>query len=361
METVALDSKFWRGKKVLLTGHTGFKGSWLSLWLEKLGAHVTGYALPPPTRPSLFELAQIDAGLQSVIGDIRDLPKLKEAMQTGVPEIILHLAAQSLVHESYASPVETFATNVMGTVNVLEAARACASVRAIVIVTSDKCYQNRERQRPYREVDPMGGHDPYSASKGAAELATAAYRSSFFSAKAGGARSAVATARAGNVIGGGDWAADRLIPDIVRAARRGEAALIRHPRAIRPWQHVLEPLYGYMLLAEKLYQAGDHYAAAWNFGPSEQECRSVEWLATRFLEIWDEGPAWEQSDAGRLHEAGILKLDSSKAHELLGWHPRLKIEDAIDWTATWYKQWTKSANMRAVTLSQIERFERIEA
>jgi len=348
---------FWSSKRVFVTGHTGFKGGWLCLWLESLGAKVTGYSLPAPTKPNLFELAQVASGVDSVLADIRDLPRLTESMVAANPEIVFHLAAQPLVRASYTAPIETFATNVMGTVHVLESARRCRSARAVVVVTSDKCYENREWVWAYREDEAMGGHDPYSASKGCAELVTAAYRCSYFGTGTGGGRAEVASARAGNVIGGGDWADDRLVPDIVRAIGRGEPARIRNPGAVRPWQHVLEPLNGYLTLAQRLYESSIGFASGWNFGPWESDTRSVEWLTRRIVERWGEGAGWEREGSAQPHEANVLKLDSAKAHALLGWRPRLDLEAALDWTVSWYKAQSKSADMRTVTLDQIKRFQ----
>lgn len=348
---------FWRDRRVFLTGHTGFKGGWLTLWLESLGARVTGYSLEAPTRPSLFELARVGSGVRSIIGDIRDLARLAREMAAADPEVILHLAAQPLVRASYDAPVETFTTNVLGTVNVLEAARACRSLKSIVIVTSDKCYENREWVWPYRENEALGGYDPYSASKGCAELATAAYRRSFFLDADGGARPGIATARAGNVIGGGDWAADRLIPDIVRSTAERKPVRIRNPGAVRPWQHVLEPLRGYLALAEKLAADPGGASGAWNFGPWDSDARPVEWVTRTIVDLWGDGARWER-DAGRqVHEAHLLKLDSAKARAGLGWRPRLNLAEALAWTVAWYKAHAAAGDMRTETLQQIRRYE----
>ncbi|WP_313617851.1 CDP-glucose 4,6-dehydratase, partial [Rhizobium sp.] len=292
MEDLGVNISFWRGKRVLLTGHTGFKGSWLSLWLQNLGAHVTGFALPPPTSPSLFEATGVADGMTSLIGDIRDLEALKNAVRTADPEIVIHMAAQPLVRYSYVNPVETFSTNVMGVVNLLEAVRESQKIRAVVNVTTDKCYENREWPWGYRENEPMGGYDPYSSSKACAELVTAAYRRSYFTTPSNGHRVAVATARAGNVIGGGDWAKDRLIPDIVYAFSQGVPASIRNPQAIRPWQHVLESLRGYLILAENLFEHGDEFAEAWNFGPNDDDAKPVSWITERMAELWGNEASW---------------------------------------------------------------------
>ncbi|MDP3284513.1 MAG: CDP-glucose 4,6-dehydratase [Desulfobacterales bacterium] len=351
---------FFQGKKVFITGHTGFKGSWLSLWLHKLGAQVTGYALDPPTNPSLFKLCRIDELINSVIADIRDLEHLKESLQHARPEIVIHMAAQPLVRDSYAMPVDTFAVNVMGTVNLLEAVRSCDSVKSVVVVTTDKVYENREWLRPYREDEPLGGYDPYSSSKACAELVTAAYRSSFFSrlpTPGFPLQTSIATARAGNVIGGGDWGKDRLIPDCIRALLSGDMVRIRNPHAIRPWQHVLEPLSGYLLLARRLYEEGFLYAEAWNFGPDDIDERPVEWVVRRLCEKWGV-PGLYQIDGGvHHHEAGYLKLDSSKARSKLGWTPVWSLEAAIDETVEWTKAYNNGKNVRNICLNQITQYE----
>ena len=348
---------FWRGKRVLLTGHTGFKGGWLSLWLQEMGAEVTGLALPAPTTPSLFEVARVGERMTSVLGDIRDLELVSAVFATCRPEIVFHLAAQPLVRYSYGAPVETYATNVMGTVHVLEAARQTAGVRAIVNITSDKCYENREWPWGYRENDPMGGYDPYSNSKGCAELVAAAYRNSYFN-PAEHARHgvALATARAGNVIGGGDWAADRLIPDILRAIEAGYPVNIRSPHAIRPWQHVLEPLHGYLTLAEKLHDEGSAYAEGWNFGPSDDDAKPVQWIVEHLTRAWGEGAAWQLDTQPQPHEAHYLKLDCSKARMQLGWQPRWNLARALHSIIDWHKAMRQHADMRAICLSQIAEY-----
>lgn len=370
MENLGVNPNFWRDKRVLLTGHTGFKGAWLSLWLQSLGARVTGYSLAPPTQPSLFELARISDGMRSVTGDVRDLEGLSRCLAESRPEIVLHMAAQSLVRRSYTNPVETYETNVMGTVNLLEAVRrAGGDVRAVVVVTTDKCYENREWVWGYREIDPMGGHDPYSNSKGCAELVTAAYRNSFFGTGAGGRASArVASARAGNVIGGGDWAEDRLLPDMFRALLEGRAVVVRNPAATRPWQHVLEPLGGYMLLAERLCgDDGARYAEGWNFGPREEDARPVAWVVGRVGELWKADGAlsgragdsvWTKDErGGHPHEARYLKLDCSKARQELGWRPRWPLEDGLRATVEWYRAYGRGADVRAVVLNQISSYQ----
>lgn len=358
MEGVVMQSTtFWRGKKVLVTGHTGFKGSWLTLWLQALGAKVTGYALAPDTTPNLFELARVADGIDSVISDIRDRHAVLNAMKAASPEIVIHMAAQPLVRESYASPVETYETNVMGTVHVLEAVRHVPGVKSVVIVTTDKCYENHEWEWGYRENEAMGGYDPYSSSKGCAELVTAAYRRSFFNPSTYATHGvAIASARAGNVIGGGDWATDRLIPDIMRAIMREERVRIRSPHAIRPWQHVLEPLSGYLLLAEKLYSEQSRYAEAWNFGPNDADARPVQAIVERLTSQWGDGASWALDGDEHPHEATFLKLDCSKARNRLGWQPRWNLERALDEIVAWYKAAARQEDMRAVTLKQIDQF-----
>ncbi|HEY3599564.1 MAG TPA: CDP-glucose 4,6-dehydratase [Paraburkholderia sp.] len=359
---MVISSAFWRGRRVFVTGHTGFKGSWLCLWLERLGARVTGFALDAPTHPALFEAAQVAAGLTHIAGDVRDATRLRSAMEAARPDVVFHLAAQSLVRQSYLEPVETYATNVMGTVHLLDAVRHVSSVRAVVNVTSDKCYENREIMRGYLESDALGGHDPYSNSKGCAELVTAAYRQSFFDAAGDGARTAVATARAGNVIGGGDWATDRLVPDLLRAADRGEPAIVRRPQAVRPWQHVLEPLAGYLALAERLHEEGSRFAGPWNFGPVADDIRPVEEIAAALLSALGEGTFVVQQEAGAPHEAGLLLLDAGKARAQLGWDTLLKLDEALRWIAEWHRTVRSGASARTITLAQIERYEaRIDA
>lgn len=348
---------FWQEKRVLITGHTGFKGSWLALWLQILGADLLGYALKPSTQPNLFELAQVAEGMRSVLANIQDLHSLQEVLLDYRPEIVFHLAAQPLVRESYNNPVETYATNVMGAVNVLEAVRNIDSVRAVVNVTSDKCYENREWFWGYRENEPMGGYDPYSSSKGCAELVTAAYRNSFFNPDHYlEHRVAIATARAGNVIGGGDWAADRLLPDILNSWLAGKPVIIRNPQAIRPWQHVLEPLNGYLSLAKHLYEKGPAFNGAWNFGPNESDVKPVAWVVEQLAARWPGKVKWTQDNSIQPHEAVCLKLDSSKAQTQLDWQPKLGLETALTWIVDWTKSFQAEANMREVTKSQITGF-----
>jgi CDP-glucose 4,6-dehydratase len=344
---------FWRGKRIFLTGHTGFKGSWLSLWLESLGASTTGYALAPPTQPNLYDLANVKSGMESILGDILDLDHLRRVIQRQRPEVVFHLAAQSLVRRSYDDPVGTYATNVLGTANILEAVRGVPSVRAVVVVTSDKCYENCEAPWGYRETDRLGGDDPYSSSKASAELVTAAYRKSFFTARNCEAMTGVASARAGNVIGGGDWAADRLIPDAMRAALEGKELLIRHPLAIRPWQHVLDPLCGYLTLAEKLWQHPERFSESWNFGPEESQACSVSTVLERLRELWGPGISWRFDDNSHPYEAQYLELDCSKAKAELGWEPQWNLKSALEATVQWYKAHQSCQDMRSVALEQI--------
>ncbi len=346
-------SGFWQGKKVFVTGHTGFKGGWLSLWLQSHGAEVFGYALNPPTTPNLFTVARISESLAcSTIADIRDASCLEKAMQSAQPNIVFHLAAQPLVRYSYAEPAETYATNVMGTVNLLEAVRKTASVRAVINITTDKCYENRESLEPYTEDDAMGGYDPYSSSKGCSELVTAAYRRSFL-AEAG---VSVATARAGNVVGGGDWSEDRLIPDFLRAIDRNQPLIIRSPNAIRPWQHVLEPLTGYLLLAESLYTQGEKFAQGWNFGPSDEDSQSVAWIVDKLVAAMPNA-SWKMDEQPQLHEANYLKLDSSKARSQLGWQPRWNLETALEKIVDWHQAWHNKKDMRQFSLNQITTYQ----
>lgn len=348
-----IDPAFWRNKRVLLTGHTGFKGSWLSLWLQSMGAALRGVALAPPTEPALFDVARIAEGMEHSLADIRDFGAVKSQMDEFRPEIVINMAAQSLVRLSYNQPIETYATNVMGTVHVLEAARNAGSVKAIVNITTDKCYENREWVWGYREDEPMGGHDPYSNSKGCAELVSSAYRKSFLK----DAGIAMATARAGNVIGGGDWAADRLVPDILRALEKREPVLIRNPHAIRPWQHVLEPLSGYLLLAERLYTHGQADAEGWNFGPRDEDARPVQWIVEHLCGGWGNGASWTLQPGNHPHEAHFLKLDISKARQRLHWTPRWSLETALKHITEWHQAWLNSQDMRALCLNQITQYE----
>jgi len=354
VEGLDLNPTFWKGRRVLLTGHTGFKGGWLSLWLQSMGAQVVGYALAPPTRPSLFEVANVGQGMISVVGDIRDLEHLRKVFSEHHPEIVIHMAAQPLVRRSYIEPVETYSMNVMGTVNLLDAVRGTSSVKAVVNVTSDKCYENREWVWGYRENEAMGGYDPYSNSKGCAELVTTAYRNSYFhSEKYHEHGVAIASVRAGNVIGGGDWAGDRLIPDIMRAITEGNPVRIRSPHAIRPWQHVLEPLSGYLLLAEKLFKEGPNYAEGWNFGPNDEDAKPVQWIVEKLTQTWGEGASWKLDSGNHPHEAHYLKLDCSKAKMHLDWQPRWHLDKALEAVIEWHRAHLMGNDMYELTLRQI--------
>jgi CDP-glucose 4,6-dehydratase len=358
VEGLAMNPTFWQGRRVLLTGHTGFKGSWLSLWLQSMGAKVTGYALAPPTKPSLFEIADVSQGMTSVIGDIRDLTKLQTVFAEHRPEIVIHMAAQPLVRYSYQNPVETYSTNVMGTVHLLEAVRNTPGVKAVVNITTDKCYENREWVWGYRENEPMGGFDPYSNSKGCAELVSAAYRSSFFNANNYAQHGvATATVRAGNVIGGGDWAKDRLIPDILSAFEQGRKVDIRNPHAIRPWQHVMEPLRGYFTLAEQLFEHGPSFGEGWNFGPNDEDAKPVGWIVEQMATLWGADAQWQVDEGEHPHEANYLKLDISKARSRLDWHPALRLKDALALIIDWSKQRAAGTNMRQLTLNQLQAYQ----
>jgi CDP-glucose 4,6-dehydratase len=356
MENVVVDSAFWRNKRVLLTGHTGFKGSWLSLWLQAMGAEVHGYALEPPTYPNMFTAADVASGMASrETADIRDAEALRRVIVGVTPEIIFHLAAQSLVRSSYAMPAETYDINVMGTVNLFEAVRLGGGVKVVVNITSDKCYENREWLWGYRENEPLGGHDPYSSSKGCAELVTSAYRSSFF-APAG---ILLASARAGNVIGGGDWADDRLLPDCFRALEAGQTLRIRSPQAVRPWQHVLEPLSGYLRLAEKLYAEGAAFAEGWNFGPTDDDAHSVGWIIESLSKLMHD-LKWQCDPSTQPHEANCLKLDSNKARSRLGWRSRWRLATALEKTFAWHQAWLKKEDMKHLSLAQIAEYQTTE-
>ena len=350
-----MNREFWNGKRVFLTGHTGFKGGWLALWLADMGAEVHGYALAPPTVPNLFTVANLQDHLaSSMTADIRDAAALAQAIQIAQPDIVFHLAAQPLVRYSYAAPVETYAVNVMGTVNLLEAVRQTPSVKAVVNVTTDKCYENREWVWPYRENEAMGGFDPYSSSKACSELVTAAYRRSFLES----AGTHLASARAGNVIGGGDWAADRLIPDFLRALDAGQVLTIRSPLATRPWQHVLEPLSGYLILAERLFSEGLEFAEAWNFGPEEADARPVQWIVEYLCSQVAEA-TWRCDAAPQPHEANMLKLDSSKAKAQLGWRPRWNLKAALGKTLAWHQAWKQGSDMAVISGQQIREYEAV--
>jgi CDP-glucose 4,6-dehydratase len=368
MEDLVIRSPFWHNRRVFLTGHTGFKGGWMALWLSSLCAHVRGYALDPATSPSLFADARIGALIEDVRGDIRDAARLDAAMQEFAPEVVFHMAAQPLVRLSYQDPIGTYETNVIGTARVLDAVRRTPSVRAVVSVTTDKCYENKEWIWPYRETDPLGGYDPYSASKACAEIVSASFRQSFFPVdqlhQPGGHRVAIATARAGNVIGGGDWSTDRLLPDLVRGFLAGAPVPIRRPHAIRPWQHVLEPLHGYLKLAERLLIDGPEaarYATAYNFGPTEDDARPVAWIADRMTHFWGDGASWVlDEDPNSPHEATYLKLDASRARHDLQWTPQLPLETALEWLVRWYRTWQSAPEtMQSVSLAQIAAYQRL--
>lgn len=344
--------KFWEGKRVFLTGHTGFKGSWTALWLQSLGAIVKGYALEPYTNPSLFYKASVAEQMDSVFGDIRDLEHIAKSMVAFNPDILIHMAAQPLVRYSYINPVETYQTNVIGTVNVYEAARNCANLKAIVSVTTDKCYENKEWEWGYRENEPMGGHDPYSSSKGCAELVTSAYRRSYFSEKG---TANLASARAGNVIGGGDWSDDRLIPDILKAFEKSETVVIRNPLSIRPWQHVLEPISGYLVLAQELYE-DEKFAEGWNFGPKDEDCRSVQWILDKMVSNWGQGASWELDLNSNPHEAGLLKLDISKAKAKLKWNPKWDLAYTLELITDWHQIYLQGADLKERCLKEIKMY-----
>jgi CDP-glucose 4,6-dehydratase len=357
LEGLVMNRRFWQDKRVFLTGHTGFKGGWLALWLADMGAEVHGFALSAPTDPNFFTVCKLQARLKtSTVADIRDAAALTQSMRAAQPHIVLHLAAQSLVGYSYTAPVETYAVNVMGTVNLLESVRQTPSVRAIVNVTTDKCYENREWVWAYRENEALGGYDPYSSSKGCSELVTAAYRRSFLEPSS----IHIASARAGNVIGGGDWAANRLIPDFLRALDAGQTLTIRCPTATRPWQHVLEPLSGYLTLAERLYTQGHDFAEAWNFGPDESDARPVQWIVEHLCRRVA-GSSWQCDRSARLHEANCLKLDSSKAKMRLGWHARWSLQSTLDHTLAWHHAWKSGEDMAATSLAQIREYEPVSS
>lgn len=359
MEGMALtmNPRFWRKRRVFITGHTGFKGSWLSLWLLKHGAILRGYALAPDGTPSLFEEAGLARAMEGEFADVDDVDRLVASLAAFRPSIVFHLAAQPIVRKSYDEPVGTFRTNVLGTAHALEAARRAGCVRVFVNVTTDKVYENDDRRGAYAEGDRLGGHDPYSASKACAEIVTDSYRRSFCGNDGGRNRMAVATARSGNVIGGGDWAQDRLIPDMVRGFSRGLKPLIRNPDAVRPWQHVMEPLHGYLLLAEALWKAKPEMAAAWNFGPPPRLSKPVAWVADRMSELWEGNPGWRRDTAKHVHEAGLLRLDSRKATEILGWQSMLPIDRTLSWVHAWYSSYLAGEGAAAITYRQIADYE----
>ena len=349
-----VNPEFWKGKRVFLTGHSGFKGSWTSLWLQYLGANVKGYSLEPPTKPSLFKEANVAENMISEFENINDLSTLKSSMKSFNPEILIHMAAQPLVRLSYKDPIETYMTNVIGTANVLESARLCSNLKAIVSITTDKCYENKEWSWGYRENEPMGGHDPYSSSKGCAELVTSAYRRSFFNTNDS---AFLASARAGNVIAGGDWASDRLIPDILKAFEKGESVSVRNPLSTRPWQHVLEPISGYLVLAEMLFTEGEAFAEGWNFGPKDEDCKSVGWILEKMTQKWGKGAHWKLDDKNNPHEAGFLKLDCSKAAQKLHWLPQWDLDSTLDLIVNWHQSWLSEKNMKQQCLQEINNYQ----
>jgi len=351
-----MNAAFWRNKKVLLTGHTGFKGSWLALWLQKLHADVIGFSLSPPTIPNLFSIAKVQKDMIPITGDIRDFLLLKNVIMEYQPEIIIHMAAQSLVRYSYQHPIDTYSTNVMGTVNLLQAAREVGTVKSLVNVTSDKCYENKESLHSYQEQDTLGGYDPYSNSKACAELVTSAFRQSYYNNADSLVRCGLASVRAGNVIGGGDWAQDRLIPDIIRAMIKSDPILIRHPQALRPWQHVLEPLQGYLQLAELLYTNPTDYSEAWNFGPDDEDVKPVSWIVETIQHLWNTSVCSQLDQAPQPHEASLLKLDSTKAKKKLGWKPRWNLEKTLEETVNWYRSYNAGHDMREITFAQINEY-----
>ena len=360
LEGLVVHIDFWRGKRVFITGHTGFKGSWLSLWLQSKGVHVTGYSLPPPTKPSMFLAAKVSEGMTSIIADIRDLDQLRKCIAEHNPEIIFHMAAQSLVRYSYNHPVTTYSTNVLGTVNILEAVRNSDSVRVVINVTSDKCYENKEWVWGYRENEPLGGRDPYSSSKACAELVASAYRSSYFPIEEYENHGvAVASVRAGNVIGGGDWSLDRLIPDIMKAFMENRPVIIRSPGATRPWQHVLDCLSGYVCLAERLWNNGQEYAQGWNFGPDAEDAKTVSWVVEHLTKSWGEGATWEVDSSRNPPEAHYLRLDCTKAKTILGWSPRLPLTKALEWTVEWYRHYQENKNMQDLSIAKIAGYTKI--
>jgi CDP-glucose 4,6-dehydratase len=352
---MGLNAQFWRHKRVLVTGHTGFKGSWLSLWLQLLGAEVHGFALPPPTHPALYVASNAGIGLTSHLGDVRDYLTVYNVIESCRPEIIIHLAAQPLVRSSYKLPVETYDTNVMGVVHILEAARKVSSVRVIVNVTSDKCYESKEGLWAHSEIDAMGGHDPYSSSKGCAELITSAYRRSYFKYT----QTALASARAGNVIGGGDWAVDRLIPDALRAFEKGQPVFVRNANATRPWQYVLDPLHGYLMLSERLYCEGQAFAEGWNFGPDTGNARPVHWIVSKLAAFWGEGAEWKHDGLGHPHESSDLQLDTNKSRSRLGWRQRCDLLMTLENIVKWHRTWLSGGDVRQECLNQIVEYQQV--
>jgi len=359
LEKLVINSQFWKGKKVFLTGHTGFKGSWISLWLQKLGVNLIGFSESIPTEPSLFKLTNVQEGMLSLFGDIRNYENLEKILQEHKPDIIIHMAAQSLVRKSYENPIETFTTNILGTANIFEAVRKIGNPCVVLNVTSDKCYENTGKNSGYTESDPIGGYDPYSSSKGCSELITSSYRNSFFNSKENINKILIASARAGNVIGGGDWSDDRLIPDIIKGILKKEKIKIRNPNSIRPWQFVLEPLHGYLLLIEKLFKNSTRFDQSWNFGPNEKESKSVLFLIKKLTQEWDKEIQVEY-ESSNIHEENVLILNSDKARSNLKWEPKMNLELSIKWIVEWYKKYEKGEDMRKVTEQQIEKYSSME-
>ena len=352
-----MNSNFWKNKKVLLTGHTGFKGSWLSIWLKKLDVELVGFSKDIPTKPSLFEIAKVSEGMTSITGNIEDFTAIQKVLKENKPEIVIHMAAQSLVRKSYEEPINTFATNVMGTVNLLQAVKTTGSTRVLINITSDKCYENKGTEKAFSENSPMGGYDPYSSSKGCAELVTSSFRDSFFNLKEFDLhRCSLSSVRSGNVIGGGDWAKDRLIPDIMNSISKRIPTQIRNTRSIRPWQFVLEPLFGYLILAQRMWEKGKEFSEPWNFGPDETDCKSVKWILEKISKEWDDGFSWKEDTRDNPHEAEMLKLDCNKAKKRLGWKTKLDVTETIEWTVNWYKEYFKNSDMKEYTENQIDKF-----
>lgn len=355
-----MNKDFWSKKKILLTGHTGFKGSWLSLWLQKLNSNVIGFSKSIPTNPSLFQLANIEDGMTSIIGDVCDYDKLEEVIKEYKPEIVIHMAAQAILRESHSNPVETYATNVMGTVNLLESIRKAGNVKVILNVTTDKCYEPNESSKGHLETDRLGGYDPYSNSKACSELVTASFRDSFFNPKEYHKHgTSLASCRAGNVIGGGDWGKDRLIPDIMKGILNNEIIKIRNPNSIRPWQYVLDPLNGYLILVEKLWSSGSEFSEGWNFGPEENNEKPVKWIVEKLTKQWSKDIKWDIDNNINLHEENYLRLNCIKANSRLGWMPKLNLEQGLEWIIEWYRQYKKNNNMKDITEQQIEKFQKL--
>ena len=352
-----MNSNFWKNKKVLLTGHTGFKGSWLSIWLKKLGVELVGFSKDIPTKPSLFEIAKVSEGMTSITGNIEDFTAIQKVLKENKPEIVIHMAAQSLVRKSYEEPINTFATNVMGTVNLLQAVKTTGNTRVLINITSDKCYENNGTEKVFSENSPMGGYDPYSSSKGCAELVTSSFRDSFFNLKEFERHGcSLSSVRSGNVIGGGDWAKDRLIPDIMNSISKRIPTQIRNTRSIRPWQFVLEPLFGYLILAQRMWEEGKEFSEPWNFGPDETDCKSVKWILEKISKELDDGFSWKEDTRDNPHEAKMLKLDCNKAKKRLGWKTKLDVNETIEWTVNWYKEYFKNSDMKEYTENQIDKF-----